>query len=109
MCFVENVTLRCVTSRYVTLRYEKEKVESTGTEVDVLNCIDCTVDFFPFLKIMPVNREIMGADVRERINLCKFYLCNRLDKAAPNYMLVSSCSDTWGHYHQHGDANHYLK
>ena len=94
-------------SVYVTLRYEKEKVESTGTEVDVLNCIDCTVDFLPFLDI--INREIMGADVRERIYLCKFYLCNRLDKAAPNYMLVSSCSDTWGHYHQHGDANHYLK
>ena len=53
------------TLRYVTLRYEKEKVESTGTEVDVLNCIDCTVDFFPFLKI--INREIMGADIRERI------------------------------------------
>ena len=101
MCFVENVTL-C----YVMLCYEKEKV-SSETEVDVFNCINCTVDFLPFLEI--INREIMGADVRERrTNLCKFYLCNRLDKAAPNYMLVSSCSDTWGHYHQHGDANHYF-
>ena len=71
MCFVKNVALRYValryvTSRYVTLRYEKEKV-SNETEVDVFNCINCTVDFLPFLEI--IKREIMRADVRTRTNL----------------------------------------
>ena len=53
-------TLRYVTSRYVMLCYvmlcyEKEKV-SSETEVDVFNCINCTVDFLPFLEIINNGR-----------------------------------------------------